>query len=83
LRFNGDNQMSATIATISILSFFAGQWLVTRRSCNGFLIWAASNLMVAIANFAGGDPCTGLMFAVYFLTYTYSLHAWRTEENSA
>jgi nicotinamide riboside transporter PnuC len=54
----GDNQMSVAIAIISILSFFAGQWLVTRRSCNGFLIWAASNLMVAIANFAGGDPCT-------------------------
>lgn len=79
----GDNQMSAWIAIITILSFFAGQLLVTRRSCNGFLIWAASNLMVAIASFAGGDPCTGLMFTVYFLTNTYSLRAWSRESRSA
>ena len=39
--------MSATIAIISIASFFLGQVLVTRRCFIGFLVWAVSNLLVA------------------------------------
>jgi hypothetical protein len=68
--------MPACIAIISILSFFAGQWLVTKRSCVGFLVWAGSNLLVAVAKFASGDPSTGSMFMIYFLANGYSLLSW-------
>lgn len=71
--------MSGTVATISILSFFVGQFLVTRRCCSGFLIWAVSNLLVATVNFATGDQATGCMFVTYFLANTYSLIAWARE----
>ena len=68
--------MSGTVAIISILSFFVGQFLVTRRCCSGFLIWATSNLLVATVSFATGDRATGCMFVTYFLANTYSLLAW-------
>lgn len=73
--------MSFTIASISIASFFIGQMLVTNRCCIGFLVWAVSNLMVAVLKFATGDHSTACMFVVYFLTNGYSLYAWAREPN--
>lgn len=68
--------MNTTITAISILSFFIGQWLVTRHCCSGFFIWAASNLMVALLHFAKGDFSTACMFTVYFLANSSSVVAW-------
>jgi hypothetical protein len=68
--------MSFAIATISILSFFVGQWLVTKRNCTGFFIWGLSNLMVAAEKFACGDSSTACMFLIYFLANAYSLMNW-------
>ena len=68
--------MSTLIDIISIISFFAGQVLVTRRCCTGFLVWAASNLMVAVVNFATGNSAMAWMFVTYFLANAYSLFAW-------
>ena len=72
-------RMSVAVAIISIVSFFIGQALVTKRCCFGFLVWAVSNLMVAVLNFSTGDHATGCMFTVYFLTNGYSLFAWAKE----
>lgn len=68
--------MSLTITIISIASFFVGQVLVTRRCFIGFLIWAASNLMVALSEFANGNPSTASMFVIYSAANSYSLVSW-------
>ncbi len=75
--------MTAFVAIISIISFFAGQLLVTKRCCSGFLVWAGSNLMVAVVNFAAGNHSTGCMFATYFLANSYSLVVWARHRETA
>ena len=80
MRFPFRHTMSVAIAIISIISFFVGQALVTKRCCAGFLVWALSNLMVAVLKFASGDPSTGSMFVVYFLANACSLKAWAKGE---
>ena len=68
--------MSVAITIICIPSFFVGQWLVTKRSRFGFLIWGVSNLIVAAAKFTSGDLATACMFLIYFLANGYSLISW-------
>ena len=74
--------MPASVAAISIVSFFVGQVLVTRRSCYGFLIWAASNLLVACVSLCSGDVATAGMFATYTLANAWSLLSWSTKPES-
>ena len=68
--------MSAAIAIICMLAFVAGQWLVTKRSRFGFLIWGVSNLIVAAINFSSGDLAAGCLFLIYSLANGYSLFSW-------
>jgi len=68
--------MQAAVAIISIISFFVGQALVTKRCCVGFLVWAMSNLIVSVWKIATGDLATGCMFLVYFLSNAHSLRVW-------
>ena len=75
--------MTAIVAIISIVSFFVGQLLVTRRCFAGFLIWAGSNLLVATFKFATGDASTGSLFLIYAAANTYSLIAWFHPRNRA
>jgi nicotinamide riboside transporter PnuC len=73
-------------AVINIAAFAIGQYLVTRRSWAGFLIWAGSNLLVATTCLLGKDPAMACLFLVYFAANVYSMHAWtrmRRRESNA
>lgn len=65
-------------AALNIAAFLLGQWLVTRGRWTGFLLWAASNLMIATCCFLqrGPDP-TGGLFVVYATVNVASMLAWR------
>jgi nicotinamide riboside transporter PnuC len=63
-------------AIINISAFAIGQFLVTRRHWVGFLIWAASNLMVAAVCIARGEWATACMFIVYCVANVWSMIAW-------
>ena len=68
---------ASLIALIGIAAFVLGQWLVTRKHWSGFLVWAGSNLMVAVMCLAQANHPTACMFLVYFLANVYSMTAWR------
>ena len=68
--------MNTALAALSIASFFIGQYLVTRRHWTGFLVWALSNLSVALGSFSAGHGATGTMFAIYFAANAWSLFSW-------
>jgi len=63
-------------ATIGIIAFAAGQWLVTRRHWGGFLIWATSNYCFAAKFLAEGNHSTACMFLVYCAANVYSMGLW-------
>jgi hypothetical protein len=67
---------ASLIALIGIAAFVVGQWLVTRKHWAGFLVWAGSNLMVAVMCLAQANHPTACMFLVYFLANVYSMMAW-------
>lgn len=64
------------ITVISIAAFVTGQLLVTRKQWTGFLIWAASNLLVVVGCLIRGDPPTALMFLAYLIANVYSMLIW-------
>ena len=68
--------MCPQIAVISMCAFFLGQLLVTRKCCEGFLVWAGSNLVVATWALGVGDPYTACMFAIYCGANLCSMIAW-------
>lgn len=72
--------MPATVAIISIALFFLGQLLVTNRCCCGFLIWAASNLVIVCVNLLTGNLPTAGLFATYFAANLISFFTWITAQ---
>ena len=72
--------MPAHLVLLSVLAFFLGQTLVTKGCRNGFLVWAVSNVVVAIVHLSQGEMGVALLFAVYSLANVCSLWAWSVRE---
>lgn len=68
--------MPTLIAILNILMFFLGQYYVTRKNQSGFLVWGASNLMVAAVSILNGNLGLACIFVVYGMANTYSLVVW-------
>jgi len=68
--------MGTVIAITNVLLFFVGQYYVTRQHLGGFLVWASSNLMLAVFSINRGDPCIGCLFIIYGFANAHSLMMW-------
>ena len=61
---------------LSIVAFFIGQRLVTRKRWTGFLVWALSNSLLTTHLFLDGNTSTALMFLVYAVVNFRSMLLW-------
>jgi len=68
--------MDAAVTITTVLMFFIGHYYVTKQHLGGFLVWASSNVLVAVFSMVKGDPCIACLFIVYGVANAYSMIMW-------